>query len=437
MVRGKTMNYNEALDYIHGTYKFGSKLGLENINYLLELMGNPHKDLKVIHVAGTNGKGSTSSYINSILVEEGYKVGLFTSPYLEEFTERIQVNNKNMHKEDLGRITEFTKSKIDLMLSKGKNHPTEFEIVTAIAFQYFKEKGVDYVVLEVGMGGRLDSTNVIENPLVSVITPISLDHTDYLGDTIDKIAFEKAGIIKKNGYVVSHPQEEQAMDVVKKQCKEKNSRLFVPSIGTINIKKYDDNGIRFDIDILDNFYDDLEIGLLGEHQVNNVAVALTTVRILLDYHNITISNKAIKNGLKNAKWPGRMEIIQKNPIILIDGAHNLQGAVALRKTIERIFTGKNIIGVLGILGDKDYEGIINEIIPLCSRVIVTRPNNPRALSVDKMIKAIEPFSVVTEGHESIVEAVNRAVEVATAEDIILCCGSLYMIGGIRSKFFKR
>ncbi len=431
------MNYNEALDYIHGTHKFGSKLGLENIKYLLGLMGNPEKSLKVIHVAGTNGKGSTSAYINSILVEEGYKVGLFTSPYLEEFTERIQLNNKNMPRVDLARITELAKLKIELMLSQGKNHPTEFEIVTAIAFQYFKEENVDYVVLEVGMGGRLDSTNVIDNPLVSVITPISLDHTDYLGDTIDKIAFEKAGIIKENGYVVSHPQEDKAMDVIKNQCSAKNSKLLIASIEGINIKKYDEGGTQFHIKTLDNYYSDLEIQLLGEHQVNNGAVALTAIEVLVNYHGIFISEESMKKGLKNAKWPGRMEILQRNPTLLIDGAHNSHGAKALRKTVESIFGGKNVIGIIGILGDKDVRGIINEIAPLCNKVIITKPNSPRALSLDEMKREIESIGVETEGFESIKAAINRAIDIADRDDLVLCCGSLYMIGEIRSLIYNK
>lgn len=429
------MNYEKALEYIHGTYKFGSKLGLDNINYLLDLMDNPHKHLKVIHVAGTNGKGSTSSYINSILIEEGYKTGLFTSPYLEVFTERIKINNMNIPEEDLARVTKYVKDKVEIMLSHGKNHPTEFEIVTAIAFKYFYEMKVDFVVLEVGMGGRLDSTNVI-NPLISVITPIAMDHTDYLGDTIEKIAYEKAGIIKENSFVVSHPQEREAMEVIKRVCNEKKSRLFLVSTETSIIKEYNEFGIVFDIKVFDEIYKDIKIKLLGEHQINNVAVALTTIAVLKKEYYIDIKRSSIYNGLIKCKWPGRMEILKRNPTILIDGAHNTHGAQALRKTIDKIFPCRRIIGVIGILGDKDYKGILSEIIPLCTMVIGTKPNNPRALSLEKLKHEVDNFSVEFLGYDLIRDALGKAIQVAGDDDIILCCGSLYMIGEIRTLITK-
>lgn len=430
------MNYNEALNYIHGTYKFGSKLGLDNIRYLLYLLDNPHKDLKMIHIAGTNGKGSTSSFINSILIEEGYNVGLFTSPYLEEFTERIKINGENIPKEDLGKVTGRVKEKVEIMLEEGKNHPTEFEIVTAIAFEYFKLRNVDFVILEVGLGGRLDSTNVIENPLVSVITPIELDHTEYLGDTIDKIAFEKAGIIKKNSYVVSHPQYKEAENVIAKICNEKGSRLFIAPINSVNINRYDEFGISFDANILENKYKDLSIKLLGTHQVNNATVALTVIEVLRNYQSIEISDDAIITGLQKTNWPGRLEILTRNPTLLIDGAHNLHGAKALSKTIKEIFDYDRLIGVVGILGDKDVDGILSEVIPLCDKVIATRPNSPRALSLDELVNKIESFNKEVIGFEKIEDAVNYSLDKANENDLVLYCGSLYMIGEVRTLLKK-
>ena len=215
------MDYDQAIEYIHSTFKFGVKLGLENIKALLDLMDNPHKKLKYVHVAGTNGKGSTVAFISSILIESGYRVGIYTSPYIQRFTERIRVNTDEISKQDLARITSFVRDKVESMVSMGLNHPTEFEIVTAIAFQYFFEKGCDIVVLEVGLGGRFDSTNVIDNPLVSVITTISYDHMDILGDTLSKIAFEKAGIIKDGTHVVLYPQSKDAERVLEEICREK------------------------------------------------------------------------------------------------------------------------------------------------------------------------------------------------------------------------
>lgn len=430
------MNYNEALEYIHGTYKFGSKLGLHNIKYLLKLMGDPHKDLKFIHVAGTNGKGSTCAFISSILVEQGYKVGLFTSPYLEEFTERIRINGKNIPEKELAKVTEIVKSKVDIMLSEGKSHPTEFEIVTAIAMLFYKLEKTDYVVLEVGLGGRLDSTNVIPAPLVSVITPIALDHTEYLGDTLDKIAFEKAGIIKNNSIVVAHPQKKEAMDVIEKVTGDRGSKLLIVPIEEAEIEKYDEFGVKFNINLFDEKYCDLEIGLLGKHQVSNAVVALTCIKALKKYYEIDISEKSIRNGLKNTKWSGRLEVLRRNPTLLIDGAHNIHGAKALKKTIEDVFEYNRLIGVIGVLGDKDVDGILSEIIPLCHKVVITKPNNPRAISLDELEKKIKFFNKDVYAYEDINSAVNKSLDLAKENDLILYCGSLYMIGDVRTIFTK-
>lgn len=430
------MNYNEALDYIHSTYKFGSKLGLDNIRYLLDLLGNPHKSLKVIHVAGTNGKGSTSTFISQILKEEGYKVGLFTSPYLEEFTERVRINGDNIPKDDLAEITEMVKSKVEAMLKDGKSHPTEFEIVTAIAMLYYKLKEVDYVVLEVGLGGRLDSTNVVENPLVSVITPIAFDHTQYLGNTIDKIAYEKAGIIKNNSFVVAHPQQKEAMDTIENICNEMESKLLVAPVESIKIEKYDEFGMKFDVDLYGEKLCGLEIGLLGKYQANNAVVALMTIKTLREYHNISITESSIRNGLRNAKWPGRLEVLKRNPTLVIDGAHNIHGARALKKSIEEIFSYNRLIGVIGVLGDKDVDGILKEIIPLCSTVIITKPNNPRAISLEELREKIEAFDKEVLVYEKISDAVDKSLEISKADDMVVYCGSLYMIGDIRTKINK-
>ncbi len=430
------MNYNEALDYIHSTYKFGSKLGLDNIKYLLELMGNPHKSLKFIHVAGTNGKGSTSTFINSILVEEGYKVGLFTSPYLEEFTERIRINGENIPKDDLAEVTEVVKSKVDIMVSQGKPHPTEFEIVTAIAMFYYKLQKVDFVVLEVGLGGRLDSTNVIEDSLVSVITPIGFDHMEYLGNTLSKIAYEKAGIIKSQGLVVIHPQDREAMETIKEVSNEREAQLFAAPIESIIIKKYDEYSIKFDVELSDEKFNNLEIKLLGKHQVNNAVVALTAIKILSRHNNLNVSESSIRKGLKKARWPGRLEVLRRKPTLLLDGAHNTHGAKALKKSIQEIFKYNKLIVVIGVLEDKDVEGILNEIIPLSDKVIITKPNNPRAISVDILGEKIKTFHKEVLIYESINDAVDKSLKISKEDDLVLYCGSLYMIGDIRTVLNK-
>ncbi|WZL74445.1 bifunctional folylpolyglutamate synthase/dihydrofolate synthase [Clostridiaceae bacterium 35-E11] len=425
------MNYQEALNYIHNTYKFGSKLGLENITYLLELMGNPQEELKVIHVAGTNGKGSTSSFIHSVLMTQGYKVGLYTSPYLEEFTERMRINGKNIPKEVLAEITTFIKEKVQEMLARGMQHPTEFEIVTAIGFEYFKREKVDFVVLEVGLGGRGDSTNVVKSPLVSVITPIDFDHTDYLGDTLEKIAFEKAGIIKENSYVVSYPQKEEAMKVIEDVCTARNAKLRKAAIDAIAIIEQSDKGQVFHGNYGDETLENLEIRMLGAHQVQNAVLALTALFTLEKGHHIKISKEALYEGLKNSIWPGRLEIMQQNPIVLIDGAHNVHGIKALTKVLKDLFKGKNIILGIGILGDKDVDPMLAEIIPLATNVVLTEPDNPRALAVEKLSEKVAKYEKTVSKKKKISEAVETALSLANEEDVVVFAGSLYMIGEVR------
>lgn len=426
------MNYEQALDYIHGTYKFGSKLGLGNINYLLHLMENPHKGLKVIHVAGTNGKGSTCAYISSVLIEQGYRVGLYTSPYLEEFTERIRVNGVNIPKEELAEITAYTKEKVELMLSHGKNHPTEFEVVTAIGFEYFKRKKVDYLVLEVGLGGRGDSTNVIDDPLVSVITPIDYDHVDYLGDTLGKIAFEKAGIIKNNCPVVTYPQKEEAMEVIEGVSRELKAPVTIAPIAMAEIVSYDDSGQCFHVSYGEERIENMKISMLGEHQIQNATVALTALYILESVHQISISKEALYKGFMNANWPGRLEVIRRSPTIIIDGAHNVHGMQALSRTIKTLYSEKNIVLVIGILGDKNVEGMLREIVPLAKRIVLTKPNNPRAMDLDMLAEKVSVYGKTTIKAEPIPFAVNEALNSSSIDDVIVFCGSLYMIGDVRS-----
>lgn len=426
------MNYQQAIEYIHSTYKFGSKLGLENIKYLLDLLGNPHKELKVIHVAGTNGKGSTSSFIHSVLKSEGYKVGLYTSPYIEEFTERMQINGEKIDKQQLARLTATVKEKIEIMLSEGRNHPTEFEVGTAIAFEYFAEEKVDYVVLEVGMGGRLDATNVVEKPIISVVTPIDYDHMEHLGDTLGKIAFEKAGIIKEDNYVVSYPQEAEAMEVIEKVAKEKKSQLFVANYDNLKVDYSRIEEQKFSVEVLGKSYEDIRITLAGPHQVYNCCMALTVVEALKQYQNIRISDEAIYKGLYDAKWIGRMELLDKNPLTIIDGAHNLQGAQALKKSVETLLQDYKVTFVVAMLKDKDVKGVLKNLIPLMNKVIVTTPNNPRAMEADDLAKELAGFGKEIFVCTSVEKAVKKAYKTTDSNDAILFAGSLYMIGEARS-----
>ncbi len=426
------MNYREALEYIHGTKKFGSKLGLDNIRELLGLLGNPHNDLKFIHVAGTNGKGSTSSFIANILIEGGYRVGLFTSPYLEVFNERMRINNQDISDDSLASITLAVKEKVEEMLKKGMSHPTEFEIVTAIAMQYYKEENVDFVVLEVGLGGRYDSTNVIENSLASVITTIAMDHTDILGDTIGKIAYEKAGIIKDNGFVISYPQDKDAEEVIVQVTKEKNARLsFVPTekLEVIGATEF---GSKFNFEYKNAKMSDLEIGLIGVHQTQNAATALTTVLALREEGYISLSDEAIRRGLKGTKWSGRLEVLRRKPTFLIDGAHNIQGIQALKRTLESVFNYDKLILGVAILSDKDVDHMIEELVPIADKIVVTEANIFRAMKAEELAAKIEKYNNNIIIESNIEKAVNKTFEIANENDLIVFSGSLYLIGDVRT-----
>lgn len=425
------MNYNEALDYIHNTNKFGVVLGLENITKLLDLMGNPQKDLKFIHVAGTNGKGSTSSYIATILKEADYEVGFFTSPFLEVFNERIRINNENIPNDDLAEVTEFTKVAVDKMLKEGFNHPTEFEVVTAIALEYYKRKQVDFVILEVGMGGRYDSTNVIEKSLISVLVPIAMDHIDVLGDTLEKIAYEKAGIIKENGLVVSYPQEPEAKKVVEEVAKEKNAKLVTVPTENLNIKEMNELGSKFDFKFKDYDFKDLQIRLIGKHQAFNASTAITTLLTLKEEGEINLTEEQIRTGLEKARWMGRLELLKTNPRFIIDGAHNMQGIEALKKTIDEVFEYDKLILGLGILADKDVENMIAEMAPVGDEIIVTTPNIFRAMKAEELGERIGKYNKNYTVEPDIEKAIDLAIEKAGENDIILFSGSLYLIGDVR------
>lgn len=421
------MNYNEAIVYITGTLQYGSKLGLASVGKLLELMGNPQHDLKFIHVAGTNGKGSTSSFISRILTEAGYRAGLYTSPALEVFNERIRINGENIGNEPLGELVTYVKTYVDQMVADGWDHPTEFEIVTAMAFEHFKRQNSDFVVLEVGLGGRQDSTNIIDSPLVSVITPIDLDHTDFLGDTLTLVATEKAGIIKENSVCVIHPQVEEVEDVIIKRCTELNTRLVIAPVNMIEIVSSDEFGTVFHLN-----EHEYRINLIGDHQTRNAAVAITVINALRENHEIEVSEEAIMGGLLKTTWPGRLEIMGRRPTVIIDGAHNIHGAKGLAETICCHFNDRKIIAVVGILKDKDYKGILDEMMPLASEVIVTEPNSPRKLTAMELAEAVRVYGKAPMIEPSIKDAITRAMTIAGSEDVIIFFGSLYMIGEART-----
>jgi len=431
------MDYTAAIEFIESTIKFGSKLGLENMNNLLEKLDNPQEKLRIIHVAGTNGKGSTCSFINSILTEAGYRVGLYTSPSIEGFTGRIRINNYNISEDRFADLTSRVRDVINVMVLEGMDHPTEFEIITAMAFLYFQVEKVDFVVLEVGLGGRLDATNVVKNPLISVITPIGLDHTEYLGDTLGKIAFEKAGIIKENNLVVSAKQDEEATEVIKSVAlKNRSSDVMFLDLSTLQIQESEIHNQRFSVEILDEKYRDINIRLIGLHQIENACLALAVIQLLRQKRHINIDRDSIYLGLAKTQWPGRFEIVSSDPMTIIDGAHNVHAALRLKETIEKVIPNKSIVLVIGMLGDKDVDGVLNNIVPLSKKVVITQPNNSRALLASDLEKRVKRLNENTYRSKSIEDAVSMAYELCQNEEIILFAGSLYLIEKVRALLIK-
>ena len=425
------MDYQQALEYIEKSHKFGMRLGLENSFKLLELLGNPQEKLKFIHVAGTNGKGSTCAFVSNTLKEQGYKVGLYTSPYLETFTERIRLNGENIPKEDVARIITTIKEKIEQMVSEGHPYPTEFEIETAMAFYYYYEQKTDYVVLEVGLGGRYDATNVIKSPLASVIVSISLDHTGILGDTLGKIAYEKAGIIKEDSIVVVYKQKPEAEKVIKNICKEKNTKYIEVDFENLVIKKSDINSQVFDCIVLGEKLENMEISLIGDHQVNNAVLALTVIKVLRDYRNIEIDENSIRRAFLNTRWAGRIEKIKDNPIFIIDGAHNEDGARSLSKTLKKQFKGKKMTLLIGMLKDKDIDSVLEILMDNFDKVITTTPDSDRAISCEELKEKIQKYKQNVTHITNIDDAVKYALDNASEDEVIISAGSLYMIGHVR------
>jgi dihydrofolate synthase/folylpolyglutamate synthase len=441
------MNYDEAIHYIKNTAKFGSKLGLERTEKILELLGNPHKNLRSIHIAGTNGKGSTTAMVTTILVENGYKVGSYISPFIEEFEERIQINNNNISKVDLSDvITEVSKA-VERVVEQGYSNPTEFEIITCAGFLYFYKNNVDFAVVEVGIGGRLDSTNVI-TPILSIITSISLDHTQILGDTLREIAYEKAGVIKEGIPVVMFPQQKQSEEVIESTCSEKNCKLIkVPQnsslyLGKENLQQIavaskegtlnnNNNAItqKMKVRTLINEYI-IDLALLGKHQLLNCSVAIHAIEELI-VQGISINKDDIIKGLINVRWPARLEVMGKKPLIVIDGAHNIDGIKNLTESIDMYFNYNKIILILGILADKQVDEMIKTIVPKVSRVITVTPHSERAELSEDLKVQVEKYTINCESIENYEKAYKKALSYCTEDDLLLVAGSLYMAGDMR------
>jgi dihydrofolate synthase/folylpolyglutamate synthase len=421
----------EALQYIKDSLKFGSILGLDRIERLLERMDNPHRKLKYVHVAGTNGKGSTVAFISSILMAAGYRVGTYTSPSIERFNERIRVNGEDIENEALASIITDIKGYIDDMVSKGEENPTEFEITTALAFQYFLDKECDIVVLEVGLGGRLDSTNVIESPEVCVITTIDFDHMEILGNTLALIASEKAGIIKSGSEVVVYPQSEEAEDVILSKADSLGARVRKADFDSIHILSSDILSQTFNYKGLSV----LSIRLAGLHQTRNASVAIETA-LLLSEKGWKIDEDAIRRGLDSARWPGRFELLCEEPIFIADGAHNSQGVAMLRKNLEQLFPDRKITFIMGVLADKDYAEMVSEIAPIAQRFITVDVDNKRALPCEELAEMIEELEVEAIAAHDVHAGIRLAMLLAGSDGIVCSFGSLYYVGRVREYFIN-
>lgn len=420
-----------AVKRIEEFERFGSILGLERMNVLMELLGNPQEALKCVHVAGTNGKGSVSRYIYDSLEANGYRCGLFTSPFIETFNERIQFHGKNISDSELEKVTDIVLDKVSEMTSMGYTSPTEFEVITAEAFLYFAMKNADFVVLEVGLGGSGDSTNVISRPLVSVITSISLDHTDRLGSTIEEIAAEKAGIIKDGCPVVSNADSDAARKVIAKTAYEHKSRLY--DVSGVHAASCEEKlgGSVVSADILGTWYNDVEICMTGEFQVRNLITALTVIEILRRKRIISITRESLYMGLARAVQPGRFEIVGEHPYIILDGAHNPDGARALTETVRKYFDRERVLFVTGILADKDAEGILDRFCEAASSFIAAEPASPRRMAASELAERIRRRGIEAEAIADIREAVRTAMDKMESYDAVVFAGSFYLIGEIR------
>ncbi|NME83246.1 folylpolyglutamate synthase/dihydrofolate synthase family protein [Clostridium sp. SM-530-WT-3G] len=430
------MIYEEAMKYISSIGKFGSNYGLKRTFRLLELLGNPDKKLKLIHVAGTNGKGSTTAMITKVLRGMGYKVGMYTSPYIEEFEERIQINGENIPKEKLVSLLVEVKEAVEKVIKEGYDHPTQFEILTALMFLYFYREKVDYGVVEVGLGGALDSTNVL-TPIVSVITSISYDHMNILGDTIEEIAEQKAGIIKEGIPVVVYPEEKNVQDVIVKKTEEMNSRIRLVqknSVKLLNINR-DDIYQEVQVSTMKNDYK-VKLPLLGAHQMLNLAVVLNTIEVIFEGQNEKLNVKLVEKSLEDVEWKGRLEVLNKKPLIVIDGAHNIDGIKSLTYNVNKYFKYKNMILLLGILADKQVDEMIKEIVPFAEKVYALTPHSDRAQLSQELKNKIVKYNKNVIAIESYEEAVSKAISEADEDDLILISGSLYMIGDMRKILVK-
>ena len=420
------MTPNEAISYIENYGWSTTRLGLDRTKALLAALGDPQKCLKIVHVAGSNGKGSTCAMLASIMREAGYKTGLYISPYIQEFGERIQIDGENIPGERLAEITERVKAIADAM----EDHPSQFELVTAIALQYYKEENCDIVILEVGMGGALDSTNAIDAPEVAVITNIGLEHTEYLGNTLEEIAATKGGIIKTGCHCVCYDSAPEVVSVIRSICEEKEVPLTISEYTRVEPVSCDLRGQVFR-------WDDTEyrLPLLGKHQLHNAAVVLETVESLRE-RGWSISEESVRSGLAKVTWPARFEVMSFDPVFVLDGGHNPQCAEALTDALRTYLPERKIVFLLGVLADKDYETILDMMMPFAEEFVCVTPLSGRALPGDELARIINERGGRAGHSDDIASGVLRAMELAEGypDAAVVAFGSLYLAGAVRTEF---
>ena len=416
------ISYDTALSYLYDLQKYGIKFGLSSTSNLLARLGNPHKNLKAVHIAGTNGKGSTAAMLSAMLTRMGVQVGLYTSPHLVRFNERFRINDQDV--DDWGIMDVFLRVK-DIV--DEREPPTFFEMTTAMALSLFAERGVNWAILEVGMGGRLDATNVIQ-PRITIINNVAFDHQEFLGCTLGRIAREKAGIIKQGVPLITAVKQPAALAVIKERCLAFAAPCY--RVGQ-QIKVRSRGKGCFSYRSLNWRLENLQLPLAGRHQLLNAATALGALEVLQQLDRLQLTSEQVQEGLSKTRWPGRLEWFSQRPPVLLDGAHNNAGIVSLRKALQEEFTYRRLIIVLGIMADKDLWGMLHRLAPLADHVILTRPRYERAAEPESLRKMAGEFANRTELIRSVPQALKRAMTMATAEDLVVVTGSLYFIGEVK------
>jgi len=424
--------YRDHIEWLFAVRRFGSKLGLDYVRHLLAKIGDPHEDFRSIHVTGTNGKGSTTAMIASILGEVGYRVGMFTSPHLSSFTERIQINGAQIPVEEVVRLIEVVRPICEGMAEDPDlRHPTFFEIITAIAFRHFSEEGVDYAVLEVGMGGRLDATNVVKAQ-VSVITNVGLEHTEVLGDTVLEIAEKKAGIVKEGGVLVTATADDDVYRLFQRVCGDVGSRIF--RVGSdITFQRLDASyeGQTFDLKGLSRRYEGLTVPLIGGHQLLNAATAVGAVEALR-FNGVEVPREAIARGLRGVAWPGRLEVVQISPLVVLDGAKDVKAARAVKEALLGEFTYDRLVAVVSISSDKKIADMIGEIARAADHFVITSHRvMGRAAKYSRIAAEVERYSKTHEYVADVKSAVRRAMEIAGETGMVIVVGSVFLVGEAR------